>query len=173
MPKETLPHIFAHILGLQDSEKSQLSCLAKNTYHDERRFNEGEVIFRRDTNADAFFVVLKGAIAVVREDYIKHNAPSKILSGAGEVRSPLKKAQSIGDIRAILQVGCLVGYVDFLLQRPRTFGLIATEDGTLLAKITHDRLDQLQANNPEVYQIFQGVLLQSSVMELANCTCSE
>ena len=141
--------------------------------------HEGDVIYRRDTNADAFFVVLKGAVALVREDYIKPNTNSTIISGAGQVQmsqSPLrtlKKAKEIGDIRAILQIGTIFGYVDFLLERPRTFGVIASQDGTILAKISHERMDQLEVTTPDVYRIFQSVLLQSSVMELANCTCSE
>jgi len=179
VPKETLSHIFAHVLGLTGSEISKLSCLDDRAFHDEVTYNEGKAVFRRDTNADAFFVVLKGAVALVREDYIKAHAPSKIVSGAGEVKMSLspkgkiKKAKEIGDIRAILQVGTLFGYVDFLLERPRTFGVMATQDGTVLAKVTHARLDQLERSNPEVHQIFQSVLLQSSVMELANCTCAE
>jgi len=176
LPKETLPHIFAHVLGLHDSELSQLSVLERQEFHEEVTFNEGDVIFRRDTTADAFFIVLKGAVALVREDYIKQNTPSTIISGAGQVQmsqSPLRKAKEIGDIRAILQVGCLFGFVDFLLERPRTFGVIASHEGTTLAKISHARMNQLEATNPDVHRIFQSVLLQSSVMELANCTCSE
>lgn len=179
LPKETLPHIFSHILGLQDSELSKLSVLESQEFHEEVMCREGDVIFRRDTNADAFFIVLKGAVALVREDYIKPNQNSTIISGAGQVQmsqSPLRtlrKAKEIGDIRAILQIGTIFGYVDFLLERPRTFGVIASQEGTVLAKISHRRMDQLEATNPDVHRIFQSVLLQSSVMELANCTCSE
>ena len=179
VPKETLPHIFSHVLGLHDSEIAKLSVLERQEFHEEVVCHEGDVIFRRDTNADAFFVVLKGAVALVREDYIKPNTNSTIISGAGQVQmsqSPLrtlKKAKEIGDIRAILQIGTIFGYVDFLLERPRTFGVIASQDGTILAKISHERMDQLEVTTPDVYRIFQSVLLQSSVMELANCTCSE
>ena len=179
VPKETLPHVFSHILGLHDSEFSKLSVLENKEFHEEVVCHEGDVIFRRDANADAFFIVLKGAVALVREDYIKPNQNSTIISGAGQVQlnqSPLKtlkKAKEIGDIRAILQIGTIFGYVDFLLERPRTFGVISSQDGTILAKISHERMDQLEVTNPDVYRIFQSVLLQSSVMELANCTCSE
>ena len=179
VPKETLPHIFSHVLGLHDSELSKLSVLENQEFHEEVVCQEGDVIYRRDANSDAFFIVLKGAVALVREDYIKPNQNSTIVSGAGQVQmsqSPLRtlrKAKEIGDIRAILQIGTIFGYVDFLLERPRTFGVIASQDGTILAKISHERMDQLEVTNPDVYRIFQSVLLQSSVMELANCTCSE
>jgi CRP-like cAMP-binding protein/anti-anti-sigma regulatory factor len=178
VPKETLPHVFSHILGLHDSELSKLSVLERQEFHEEVIFNEGVVIFRRDTDADAFFIVLKGAVALVREDYIKPNRQhSKIISGAGQVQmsqSPLRNAKEIGgDIRAILSVGTIFGFVDFLLERPRTFGVFASQEGTILAKISHKRMEQLEATNPDVHRIFQSVLLQSSVMELANCTCSE
>ena len=176
VPKETLPHIFAHVLGLHDSDLSQLSVLEKDEFHEEKVFSEGDVIFRRDTTADAFFIVLKGAVALVREDYIKQNTSSTIISGAGHVQmsqSPLRMAKEIGDIRAILQTGTIFGFVDFLLDRPRTFGAISSQGGTVCAMITHARLDQLEATNPDVHAIFQKVLLSSSVMELANCTCSE
>ena len=134
---ETLPHIFAHILGLHDSDLSQLSVLSTNQFHEEIAFSEGDVIFRRDTTADAFFIVLKGAVALVREDYIKQNTSSTIISGAGQVQmshSPLRMAKEIRDIRAILQTGTIFGFVDFLLERPRTFGVISSQGGTVLGE---------------------------------------
>ena len=67
----------------------------------------------------------------------------------------------------------MFGFVDFLLKRPRAFGAVATEDGVALARIRRERLDRLKSDNPEVYRIVQNVILQASVMELANCSCSE
>ena len=59
------------------------------------------------------------------------------------------------------------GYVDFLLDRYRTFDAIAHDDCTL-AVFTRAGMEKLRADNHKLYTIVQGLLLQSSLLDLAN-----
>ena len=70
-------------------------------------------------------------------------------------------------------VGGIFGYVDFLLQRPRTARTVATQEGTVCAKITQSHMNLLQSDDPELDALMQKVILKASIMDLANCTCDE
>lgn len=59
------------------------------------------------------------------------------------------------------------GFVDFILQRPRSFSVVATKDA-LVAKFHRSGLDELKAKNPDLDRIVDKVLLLCSVVELAS-----
>lgn len=59
------------------------------------------------------------------------------------------------------------GFVDFILQRPRSFSVVATKDA-LIAKFHRSGLDELKAKNPDLDRIVDKVLLLCSVVELAS-----
>ena len=184
--EKSLSRIFAHILDLPDDRRSKLTCLDLPTYREEVTQGGGDVVFRRDTNSDSFFVVLGGEVALLREEARPAakkggsqppHARKNFLSGAGQVSpgtaSVLARAMDqSGEVRVLLQAGALFGYVDFLLERPRMHGAVATKDGTVLAKFTHRGLEDLKATQPEAHGVIESVLLQSSIQELANCTCT-
>jgi SulP family sulfate permease len=178
--KATLAEVFSFILGLREEDKKLLDSLSDETYHQEMEYNAGDCIFPKDTHSDSFGVVLKGAVANVREELSSH-LTTHIVSGAGKVSltgtgrstSNLMDQGDIGHVRSFLSVGGIFGFVDFLLEHHRSFRSVASRDKTVVAKITRAGLDRLQEEHPEVVRIVQSVLLQASAMELSNCTCSD
>jgi len=57
--------------------------------------------------------------------------------------------------------------VDYILEKNRTFGAVAKENGTVIAKIHRDRLDSLKVESPELQILVDKLLLQASIRELA------
>ena len=119
--------------------------------------------YHLDAHSESFGVVLRGSVANVRGN-ISKELP---------VSSKLLDTVEAGQIRSFLSAGGIFGYVDFLLGANRTFSTVASEDGTIVAKVTRRGMDRLQEEYPETARIVEKALLQSSVMELANCTCHE
>ena len=101
------------------------------------------------------------------------NKPSpKILSGAGPVRYSKSSSQTAikTDIAAILRVGCIFGFVDFIMEQSRTFDAVCTEDHTKLAVISRAGLQVLKERDPDLDRIVTRLLLQASILELNNGT---
>jgi CRP-like cAMP-binding protein len=157
-------------------------------YHQEIKYKTGEVVFTRNTNADAFFVVLKGAVAVsIDSDDPRHNLRSnrQIVSGAGLVTQtgsssnlldPLWEESASGSTLVVASVwppGSVFGYVDCLLERERHFTAVATQPRTTVAKITSSHMQMIQREQSQLDALLQRVLLQQSLLDLANCTCEE
>lgn len=65
-------------------------------------------------------------------------------------------------------VNACEGFVDFVLERPRTFSVVAGSDNTLVAKCHRSGLDRLKAENPVMDRIVDKVLLLCSAVELAS-----
>jgi hypothetical protein len=131
---------------------------------------------------------LKGAVAVridVDDPRFREKSSTHISSGAGLVRSTGSISNmldpSIRDVSdtsftvvtSVWPVGGIFGYVDFLLERPRHFSTVATQNGTIIAKITMVNLKLMQSEDPVLDGLVQRVLLQASLLDLANCTCEE
>lgn len=172
-PKNSLADVLSHIVGLSGEERKLLESV---DIHDENKYQNGDIIFQKSQQSDAFFVVLGGAVAVTRGNLSKKSATA-IVSGAGKVEVKGSRTNPAfmerGVVKAILQVGNLIGFVDYILERPRGFNAIAWRDGTIVARIPRSRLARVTNDNPEVGHIIQSVLLQASILELGNCTCSE
>jgi CRP-like cAMP-binding protein len=183
----TLSKVFEQILG---AETTILKKLDGKRYHTEVAANAGDEIFPANANSDAFFVVLKGSVAVAidqSDPRAKEKSQNDILSGAGLVRSGRfgsnsnlfdsalrEKDNSTPMVLAdIWPVGGIFGYVDFLLERTRHFRTVATRNGTIVAKITAADLQRMQREDAKLDGLVQRVLLQTSLLDLANCTCSE
>jgi hypothetical protein len=108
-----------------------------------------------------------------------------IASGAGLVRSSgsvsnmfdpslrQDSATTLTVVTSVWPVGGVFGYVDFLLERTRHFRTVATQNGTIVAKITMASLKLMQSEDPILDGLVQRVLLQASLLDLANCTCEE
>jgi hypothetical protein len=82
-------------------------------------------------------------------------------------------ATSTAVVTCVWPVGGVIGYVDFLLERPRHFRTVAAQNGTIVAKITMENLRLIQSEDPVLDGLVQRVLLQASLLDLANCTCEE
>jgi CRP-like cAMP-binding protein len=184
--RQPLSAVFAKILGSPPEEINTLHALDRLTYHTEQTYDAGEEIFVKGSEADCFNVVVSGAVAVAipkddpRHGVYKNNM--KILSGAGPVQqrksSSVLMEPSIQDdheivVASVWPVGGVFGYVDFLLGRPRNFTSVATQDGTVVAKMSRGQIQTLQSENPELDGCLQRILLQASLLDLANCTCDE
>ena len=175
--KQPLSQVFSHILGLSEFEREKLRTLDKVQ---EVKYQDGDIIAQKNSVADSFFVVLSGGVAVIGGEK-NTKVPLHIVSGAGPVKLARSSSRScfedtaekFGEVRAILQIGAIFGFVDFLLDRTRSFSAVAAQDGTTVAKLTHSDMMFLKRENTEVHHIVQTVLLQVSAMELANCTCCE
>jgi hypothetical protein len=76
-------------------------------------------------------------------------------------------------VASLWPAGSVFGHVDFLLERPRNFRTVATQEGTVVAKISISQLHLLQSEEPALDALLQRVLLQASILDLANCTCDE
>lgn len=181
--QRSLMSVLADILKASDEEKKVLSRLEEERYHTERELHAGQVIFHLNTHADSFFVVLQGSVA---NNSGSARAVSRlkqpVISGAGIVgsRSDLmesvyleKKAEGPGDVAAMIWgVGSVVGHLDYLLDRPRLFRLIARSEGTRVAQITNSHMNLLKEDDAELYTLIQRLLLHACSSDLANCTCN-
>lgn len=63
-------------------------------------------------------------------------------------------------------VGAVVGYLDYLLERPRLFRAIAIKGETKVAEISHSHMNLMRTEDVELYNLIQRVLLNSSVADL-------
>jgi len=173
-----LTYIFTNILReeLSEDEKSLIDGIGP--YYEETTFRGGEPIFQKDTHPDAFYIVLKGAVAVPRDRKRSEKIASpKVLSSSNLMELSLSSSNlmAIGDddtslISSFHNVGGIFGYCDFLLKRQRTFHAYASGDATV-ARFTSQSLETMKRDDWPLYVIVQNLLLQASLMDLANCTC--
>jgi len=177
-PNLSLSHVLSHILGLgiQEEEKMRATLegpssedrrdiiampsvvgkrIKTKSFYDEINFDSGDIILQKDMPTDAFYIVLKGAVAAIRKlDETKGTELNR------------------GTVTGLLQMGAVFGFVDFLLERPRTINVVAvSKHKTTVAKISRKQLKQLEKDHPHLGQIIRDILLKASVQELANCTC--
>jgi hypothetical protein len=131
---------------------------------------------------------LKGAVAVkidADDPRFREKSRTHVASGAGLVRSSRSISNMLDPsirntsdstltvVTSVWPVGGIFGYVDFLLERPRHFSTVATQNGTIIAKITMTNLKLMQNEDPILDGLVQRTLLQASLLDLANCTCEE
>ena len=60
-----------------------------------------------------------------------------------------------------------IGFVDFILEKTRSFGAVAKSNNTIVAKINRDGLDGMKVKSPELQGLVDKLLLQASIRELA------
>ena len=181
----TFTNVLAKILKSSVEEIAILTRFEEaQRYHDEMEFSVGDIIFDKNTHADSFYVVLEGSVAnSTGSARAVGRLRQGVFSGAGRVDSnsnlldPLflqeSQDKTAGDIAAeIWGVGGIVGYLDYLLDRPRLFRLTATKRITRVAQISNSHMNLLQAEDAELYTVMQRVLLHASTSDLVNCTCS-
>ena len=74
-------------------------------------------------------------------------------------------------VGTVWPLGGVFGFTDLWLDRPRTFGAFATQDPTRVARITRSHMNLLQQEDAQLFGLLHQVLLRSSILDLANCTC--
>ena len=180
-PHHQVTYIFLNTLrgDLSGDQKGALDGI--QSYYEEAEYQRGEQIFQKNTHPDAFYIVVKGTVAVPRDR--KGTLPSMIRSGTGAVESPHSLSSSnllgmMGDdgqhksVESFHKVGGIFGYCDFLLERYRAFDAVAaSNDGAMVAVFTRANLDKMKNENGPLYVIVQQLLLRASLSDLANCTC--
>ncbi|KAK1736025.1 sulfate permease family inorganic anion transporter [Skeletonema marinoi] len=142
-----LTYIFTNILReeLSEDEKSLIDGIGP--YYEETTFRGGEPIFQKDTHPDAFYIVLKGAVAVPRDRKRSEKIASpKVLSSSNLMELSLSSSNLMA-----------IGDDD-------------TSDATV-ARFTSQSLETMKRDDWPLYVIVQNLLLQASLMDLANCTC--
>ena len=189
-PEErSLADVLVHLLGSDDAERLVLQSLNSTCYHDELVLQSGDYVFHRRTYPDAFYIVLSGVVVnSTSSEAVRGRQERPVLSGAGLVDTKRvgsasnlfdegfkssSDAHRIALVATLWQVGSVFGYNDYLLDRPRTFGAVATLDGTKVARITHSRMNLAQTGDPALYAVLQKLLLHASTIDLANCTCRD
>lgn len=108
--------ILSHMLGLEQDERKVLRGLEDKRYHEEVTFKAGQLVFNMDTYPSAFYVVLKGAVAVATSS--NKNRTNPIVSGAGPVELRSRASALLdpslgmndGSLSSIWPVGSLFGY---------------------------------------------------------------
>jgi CRP-like cAMP-binding protein len=179
----TLADAFARILDLPEHEIEQLRRLDDQRYHEEMEFSSGQHIFLKGSHPTSFYVVLAGAVASGVGETTSVQRQRHFFSGAGLVKpsggsrsnllDPSFLDSSVGQkVHALWPVCGVFGYSDLLLDRPRTFGATATQNGTKLAVISRSSLNLL-AEDPALSALVHRVLLRASVLDLQNCTCMD
>lgn len=173
--KTPLSTIFSRILGMQgDDNEHLLKNFDALPQIDEIELFSGDTVFVSDTVADAFYVVLAGCVCIFNEDNDEDRDESKVLiSGSGRSigggrQQDVQALGKFGNVLSFLNVGGIFGFVDFKLDRRRSFSAASSRDNTIVAKISHLTIEFLKEENPSLHHTIERVLLQASLMELAN-----
>ena len=146
------------VLGVTDEELLESTFVPPLRRHlDEARFAEAAELFAVGDSADEFFCVLTGECEA--------SFPNLDLE-TGEAE--FEHEHETKD-KQLSRKGTFVGYVDFSLQRPRTFKASLPSAATL-AVITTADLDALGRDAPAVLVRLQAALLKTAAQELANVT---
>lgn len=158
----TMSGIFANILGYKEDERLKLVKLDRPPFSKECAFNAGDTIFLMNSKSDNFYVILKGSVGMLLDTSTSTTSPSSSLLANNH--------SQYGQVKAYLHAGGILGYVDFILDQPRTFSIVAVKDGTILAMITRKSLMDLRENNDDLHleRVVDKVLLQISAHELCN-----
>jgi CRP-like cAMP-binding protein len=164
---------------LEAEERNAVKILEDERYYSELHLQAGQLVFNKDTHPSSFYIVLKGSVAVATTE-----SPQKddggIVSGAGPVKGYSSRKwldpnveMPQGSLSSIWPVGGIFGYVDYMLERPRKFRAVSAQDGTIVAKFTRSQMLLLRSEDEALDGIMQRLLLQASIMDLANCTCRD
>jgi hypothetical protein len=164
----SLSTAFTHFIGLEPHHAAALIDYEKKgkAFHSEKLYKAGETIFLSGTDADGFFVVLGGSVVILQDQQSAASSSHKILSGAGMQHVKRRNVLESGQVSRMLSVGSVFGFVDFVLNRSRTFSVVAEKDARV-AKCHRSAMDELKKENPELDRIIDRVLLLCSVIELA------
>jgi CRP-like cAMP-binding protein/anti-anti-sigma regulatory factor len=174
--EHTISTVLTHFLGCSGTKKAEiLDRLIGLRHHREIVYKAGQIIFSMHQPSDAFYVVLHGSVANSLSSSTIHTARQlqPVLSGAGKVSptsSSTSRFTSSGHIGAVLPVGGIFGFNDYLLGRPRTFDSVVVLDGTRLAKFNRSDMNALETQDPELFSMILQVLLRASNLDLANIT---
>jgi CRP-like cAMP-binding protein len=165
----------ARILDSSLEEQKILSRLDGLRFHEIVEFDTGDKIFGKGSHAHAWYLVLQGSVASdVGNAKAIYRHRQKTVSGAGLVQPDQHDSQR-GLVAVVASVWgpCNVfGYTDMLLDRPRTFAAVVTQDGTKLVRVTKSHMNEMLEEWQLSALIYQA-LLRASVLDLQNCTCDD
>jgi CRP-like cAMP-binding protein len=166
----SLSTAFVNLLGLKRDDTVMLEAFERKEepFHVENEYHSGEAIFQQGIEADAFFVVLSGSVAVFRGERVSSN--TNILSGAGNVRAAKSRrgASDLGEVSVFLPPGSVFGFVGYILESEWTFSAVCAKDHTMVARLHRSGLKRLQQESPELQHIVDKVLLKAAILELSN-----
>lgn len=169
---QNISTILSNFISATANQADVLEKLMDLRFHKEVTFKDGQVIFAKRSNSDAFYIVLNGCVANSTSSTIQvARQQQSVVSGAGKVDK--MGSSSSGTIATLWQIGGVFGFNDYLLERKRSFQTIAMGDGTKLAIFTRSGMNTLCTQDPELYGLMQQVLLRASTLDLANCTCHD
>jgi len=176
-PHNQLTYIIQQILRERLTEEDKTLVDGLVPFYEEIKYKAADPIFRKNTHSDAFYIVTEGLVAVPQE---LPGAPSPLMLSQKRSLSRtsllrlVSREEDEGNsmyltskIESFHKIGGVFGYVDFLLDRYRTFDAVAHGDCTL-AVFSRASMEKLREDNHKLYTIVQGLLLQASLLDLAN-----
>jgi len=108
--------------GLNESQLAQIMNISQ-----ERKYNQGDVVFAQDSEGDAMYVIAKGQVEI------------QIKSESGKKRS----AVYLGE-------GQVFGELALIDQGKRSASIVVIEDGTIIYRILSEALNQLCATDTAI-----------------------
>ncbi|CAJ1919311.1 unnamed protein product [Cylindrotheca closterium] len=181
--EQSISFVLAYILGSSNEEAKVLGRLEDKRFHEKIVLKSNEKVFYKNTYPDAFYVVLSGCVARQTTSLIPPDPRSKlVLTGAGRVEQKnMNSAIDLFDdkfiaeqkdalkkgVVAVWRIGGIFGYLDYLMERQRVFQAAATQEGTMIAKVTRSHMDVLKSEDPELHALVQKALLYACTMDLA------
>lgn len=189
LEEQSISNVLAYVLGSSEEEFKTLSRLEDKRYHDEIVFNSNAQVFYKNAYADSFYIVLNGCVALQTSTPLASDPRAKaVVSGAGFVQQKRvgssanlfdeafleeQKKSPNTRVSTLWRAGGIFGYLDYLMDRRRTYQASTTQDGTKLAKFSHSHMNLLQEEDPVLYALMQKILLHASSRDLSNCTCRD
>ncbi|GMI36444.1 hypothetical protein TrRE_jg3586 [Triparma retinervis] len=155
---ETWGNIVKRLLGLPDAEGGQRGLdMVLNKYHEVVELEAGNSIFRQfEVGPEGFEGYSDGGASSSSESFYV------ILQGQVLSFSTGHELQG-----TYLDKGAVVGYVDFLLDRPRSFNAVVVEKARV-AKITREDMHKMKEADGAVFNMVERCVLLASILELAN-----
>ena len=172
IPKVPPSIIFGRMLGIDDKELQCFDCNGSNKLL-EVDFVSGEKVFNCNEESNDFYIVLKGAVTIgnIQERKQSSNMDTTVAIGGifGYVAFGLKRRRSYDagtyDFESFPSF-----FSTFLLTKSHSvfFLAVCKIDGTTVAKVSQEMIDNLRKNEPTLCHIIDQVMLQTSLMELGN-----
>merc|ERR1712151_267554 len=144
----TISGIFANVLGYKEDERLALTKLDHPPFSQQCAFSAGDTVFVMNSKSDTFYVILKGSVGMLLDT---NTSTPSITSPSSSLLATSNHNNQYGQVKAYLHAGGILGYVDFILDQPRSFSIVAVKDGTILAMITRKSLMDLRLNKDDLH----------------------
>ena len=155
-------------------------------FFDERRYVNGQTIFRRDEAAQAIFFIVTGEVTLYEDNDAHHHSTHHHPSAArlGATKAPPSSAAIIGGGSSAVTAplnpdqagrrlvryvnGGIFGELDFFLRNPRSFNAVATSDDCTILLLTRDALQSMQSQASQLAAALEHAVLKYLCFQVNN-----